>query len=158
MQRALLAGTFDPPTLGHLDLIDRASKVCDELIIGVAMNPAKKSSFSLQERQALLQKLKPELKIISFTGLTVEFAKQHQITFLIRGLRSGTDLDREFQLAAMNKQLSGIETVLLPGNPLYAHISSSLIRELAFNQKRLHSLVPASIEEEIFQRLRVCFE
>lgn len=158
MQRALLAGTFDPPTLGHLDLIDRASKVCDELIIGVAMNPAKKSSFSLQERQALLQKLKPQLKIVAFTGLTVEFAKQHQITFLIRGLRSGADLDRELQLAAMNKQLSGIETVLLPGNPLYAHISSSLIRELAFNQKRLHSLVPALIEEEIFQRLRVCFE
>lgn len=153
MQRALLAGTFDPPTLGHLDLIDRTSKVCDELIIGVAMNPAKKSSFSLQERQALLQKLKPELKIVSFTGLTVEFAKQHQITFLTRGLRSGADLDREFQLAAMNKQLSGIETVLLPGNPLYAHISSSLIRELAFNQKRLHSLVPSLIEEEVFQRL-----
>ncbi|MBS0649337.1 MAG: pantetheine-phosphate adenylyltransferase [Verrucomicrobia bacterium] len=152
MQRALLAGTFDPPTLGHLDLIDRASKVCDELIIGVALNPAKQSSFSLQQREALLQKLKPQLKVTSFAGLTVEFAKQHRISFLIRGLRSINDLERELQLAVTNKQLSEIETLFLPGNPLYAHISSSLIRELAFNNMRLHQLVPALIEEEIYQR------
>lgn len=154
MKRALFAGTFDPPTLGHLDLIERASKLCDELLIGVAINPAKKSSFSLEQRKEMLQSLTSHAKIISFSGLVIEFAQQHQVSFLIRGLRSFADLDREMQLATMNKQLSGLETVFLPCNPLYAHISSSLIRELAFNHARLHQLVPASIEEKIFHRLQ----
>ncbi len=152
MKRALFAGTFDPPTLGHLDLIERASKLCDELLIGIAVNPAKKPIFSLEQRQEMLQDLTSHAKIVSFTGLVIEYAKQHQISFLIRGLRSPAELDRELQLATMNKQLSGIETVFLPSNPIYAHISSSLIRELVFNHVRLHQLVPASIEEQVFQK------
>lgn len=152
MKRALFAGTFDPPTLGHLDLIERASQLCDELLVGVAINPAKKPAFNLEQRQEMLQSLTSHIKIVSFSGLVVEYAKQHRISFLIRGLRSPADLDRELQLAMMNKQLSGIETVFLPTNPIYAHISSSLIRELAINNARLHQLVPDSIEEKIFQK------
>lgn len=116
------------------------------------MNPAKKPVFSLEQRKEMLQDLTSHAKIVSFTGLVVEYAKQHQISFLIRGLRSPAELDRELQLATMNKQLSGIETIFLPSNPIYAHISSSLIRELVFNHVRLQQLVPASIEEKVFQK------
>jgi pantetheine-phosphate adenylyltransferase len=152
MKRALFAGTFDPPTLGHLDLIERASKLCDELLVGVAVNPAKKPAFSIEQRKEMLQSLTSHAKIVTFSGLVIEFAQHHQISFLIRGLRSFADLDREMQLAEMNKQLSGLETVFLLCNPLYAHISSSLIRELAFNNTRLHQLVPSVIEEKVFQQ------
>ena len=152
MKRALLAGTFDPPTLGHLDLIERGAKLCEELYLAIAVNPAKKSALSLEDREEMLRLLTPSLsnvKISSFTGLTAEFAQQHKINFLIRGLRSAADLERELQLATMNKTISGVETVLLPGNPLYAHISSSLIRELAFNKADLSRLVPAAIADKI---------
>jgi pantetheine-phosphate adenylyltransferase len=152
MKRALFAGTFDPPTLGHLDLIERGAKLCDELYVAIAVNPAKKSVLCLEDRKEMLQLLTQFLsnvKISSFTGLTVEFAQHHKIDFLVRGLRSATDLERELQLATMNKTISGMETVLLPGNPLYAHISSSLIRELAFNKADLTWLVPAQIVDKV---------
>lgn len=157
MKRALFAGTFDPPTLGHLDLIERSSWLCDELIIGIAINPAKQDTFTTEERIGMLKMIAHSLSnviVVTFSGLTADFAKEHQISFLIRGIRSLTDLDREFQLAIMNKKLSGLETIFLPGNPLHAHISSSLIRELGFNQASLEGLVPPSLEEKILQRFK----
>lgn len=157
MKRALFAGTFDPPTLGHLDLIERSSRLCDELTIGIAINPAKQDTFTIEERIGMLKMIAHSLsnvKVVSFTGLTVDFAKEHQISFLVRGIRSWTDLDREFQLATMNKKLSSLETIFLPGNPIHSHISSSLIRELAFNQTSLDELVPPALEEKILQRFK----
>jgi pantetheine-phosphate adenylyltransferase len=157
MKRALIAGTFDPPSLGHLDIIQRASRLCDHLIIGIAVNPAKQAAFTVEERMEMLLSAASSLsniKIVAFTGLVVDFAREHQIACLIRGLRSFADLDRELQLAAMNKQLSGIETFLLPGNPLYAPISSSLIRELAFNQAPLDQLVPHEIIAKVLARFK----
>lgn len=158
MKRVLFAGTFDPPTLGHLDLIERSSRLCDELLVGIAHNPFKQAAFTVDERMEMLRMLVqslPNVKIVSFTGLTAEFARERRISFLIRGLRSFADLDRELQMSAMNKKLAEIETIFLPGNPLHAHISSSLIRELAFNQSTLEGLVPPSIEERVLQRFKM---
>lgn len=155
MRRALLAGSFDPPTLGHVDVIARASRVCDELTIAVAKNHAKNEIFSIHERLEMLQKVThslPNIKIVSVEGLIVDYALQNQISFLVRGIRSFSDLDQELQYAAMNQQLAGIETVFIPGNPLYAHLSSSLIRELAYNQASLQQCVPAPLEAMILQR------
>lgn len=157
MKKALIAGTFDPPSLGHLDIIKRASRLCDHLIIGIAVNPAKQAAFTVEERMEMLlttTNTLSNIKIVAFTGLVVDFAREHQIDCLIRGLRSFADLDRELQLAAMNKQLSGIETFLLPGNPLYAPISSSLIRELAINQAPLDQLVPSEIIAKVLDRFK----
>ncbi len=157
MKRALLVGTFDPPTRGHLDIIERASRLCDHVTLGIAQNPAKQTTFTVDDRIEMLQLTTSALsnvKIVAFTGLVVDFAREHQIMCLIRGLRSFADLDRELQLAAMNKQMSGIETLLLPGNALYAHISSSLIRELAFNHAQLDQLVPPGIATKVLERFK----
>jgi pantetheine-phosphate adenylyltransferase len=148
--RLLFAGTFDPPSLGHLDLIERGIKLCDELYVGIANNPAKKPLFTVDERKKMLQAL-TKAKVVVFSGLVVDFAKKNKITCLLRGLRSFADLDRELQMAQMNRELTGIETLILPADPRYAHISSSLIRELASNKARLSRLVPASIEKKIYQ-------
>lgn len=148
--RLLFTGTFDPPSLGHLDLIERGLKLCDELYVGIANNPAKKPLFTVDERKKMLQCL-TKAKVVVFSGLVVDFAKKNKIDCLLRGLRSFADLDRELQMAQMNRELSGIETLILPADPRYAHISSSLIRELAFNKARLSRLVPASIEKKIYQ-------
>lgn len=153
MRRGLFAGSFDPPTLGHLDLIDRASVLCDELYVGVAINSNKRGLLAVEQRIEMLQSLTPA-KVVLIKGLLVDFAKENQIDFLIRGLRSFQDLYHEQQLATMNKQLSGIETVFLPGKPEFAHISSSLIRELAQNRAPLGNLVPALIEKKVLDAIK----
>jgi pantetheine-phosphate adenylyltransferase len=142
--RALLTGTFDPPTLGHLDIIQRSLKLFDELFVGIAINPAKKPLIPLEKRKKLLQSL-TQAKVVTIDGLVVDFAKKNKIDLLIRGLRSFADLDRELQMAQMNRELNGIETLLLPGNPEFAHISSSLVRELAHHGARLEKLVPQEV-------------
>ncbi len=150
--RALFAGTFDPPSLGHLDLIERASKLCDELVVGIGVNPNKKTVFSTEKRMEMLHTITKSLRniqIVAISGLLVDFAHKNKIPLLIRGLRSFSELDREMQLAIMNKNLTGIETVFLPSNPLYAHITSSLIRELILNKADLSSVVPASIQKKV---------
>jgi len=147
--RALLAGTFDPPTFGHLDLIERSLKLFDEVYVGIATNPAKKPLIPLEMRKKLLQSL-IKAQVVTIEGLVADFAKKNKIELLVRGLRSFADLDRELQMAEMNKKLSGIETVFIPGNPNLAHISSSLVRELAYHGAKLGNLVP----EETLKFLR----
>ena len=158
MKRALFPGTFDPPTLGHLDLIERATKTCDELFVGVAnnLNKSTRTLFSVTERMEMLEKLvraHPQVKICSFTGLVVEFAKKNQIHFLIRGLRAYSDFEYEFTMALANRKMGNIETVFLMADERLAHISATLIRELAFYQIRLHDFIPKEIEERVFKRL-----
>lgn len=142
--RALLAGTFDPPTFGHLDLIERSLKLFDEVYVGIARNPTKKPHIDLEKRKKLLQSL-TKAQVITIEGLVADFAKKNKIQLLVRGLRSFADLDRELQMAEMNKKLSGIETVFIPGNPNLAHISSSVVRELAYHGAKLGDLVPQEI-------------
>lgn len=158
MRKALFPGTFDPPTLGHVDIIKRSASVCDKLIIGIAVNPEKKGDtfFSVEEKKELLRTAThsmPHVEIVSFTGLVVDFAKQNQINFLIRGLRAFSDFEYEFRMALANRMISQIETIFLMADEKHGHISSTLIREFAHHKTRLHAFVPAEIEEKVYARL-----
>lgn len=150
MFKALFAGSFDPPTLGHLNLIERSARLFEGLI--VALPEGKKGSLPLEERLSLLKKLtKPleKVEIRSFSGLLVSFAKKEGISCLVRGVRSTTDLEYEWQMARANKELSGVETLLLPAEEQAAHISGSLIREIAQAGGELQKFIPPSILEEV---------
>ncbi len=156
MKRGFLAGSFDPPTLGHLDLIKRGAALCDELIVGIGNHADKKSALSKQKRMELLTKITSPLQnvsIISFDELAFETAVKEGAHFLIRALRSVNDFQAESEMAAANQRLGRIETLFLLADPKLADISSSRVRELARHRKRLHGFVPEAIEEEVYQLL-----
>lgn len=155
---ALFPGTFDPPSLGHLDIIRRASKICDKLYIGIAKNVRKTPGlFSVDERVKMLKKITkgiPYVEIITFNGLVIDGAKEHKVDFLVRGLRAFSDFEMEFQMALANKKMSNIETVFLMSDSNFSHISSTLIREIAIFGHDLHDFVPAELEEIICKRIQ----
>ncbi len=157
MKKALFPGTFDPPTLGHIDIIKRSASMCDKLYVGIASNAYKTDAlFPVDEKVAMLKqicKAYPHAEIVHFSCLVVEFAKQHQINYLLRGLRAFSDFEYEFRMALANRHLSGIETVFLMADERVAHISSTLIRELGRYKSRLHGFVPAEIEEQVFSKV-----
>ena len=144
---AILPGTFDPPTLGHLDLIQRAAKACDHLIIAIATKPNKKPLFTSEERKEMIHLIAPKVEVIAFNGLIVDLAREKKAAFLIRGLRSFSDFDYEFQMALANRKLGSIETLFLPAE--HTEISSTLIREIAHFGGPLHDFVPPVIEAMI---------
>lgn len=152
-RKAIFAGSFDPITNGHLDIIERASKIFDELQIGVLYNPNKKGLFNFEERVKLIESCTNHLnniKIVSFKGLLVDYCKENEIDTLVRGIRSSADVEYELQMAHMNKELNpDIETIILPTTPKYSFVSSSLIKEvLAFNAD-IKNLVPGIVLEEL---------
>ena len=157
MKTALFPGTFDPPTLGHIDVIRRSSQICDKLYIGIAINSAKADDlFSIEERRSMLHticKSFPHVEVVTFETLVVTFAKNHKVDFLLRGLRAFSDFEYEARMALTNRRLSGIETVFLMADERVGHISSTLIRELGRFKSRLHEFVPEEIEEQIFNRV-----
>ena len=160
MTRGLLTGTFNPFSLGHLNFIERASTLCDELFVGIAYNAAKVEQKWIEDKE--LQKLISEythhltmVKVQLYDTLTVDYAQTIQAQFLIRALRSQDDLYYEMQMAQMNRKLGNLETVFLLADHAYMHISSSLIRELAQHGSDLKELVPQKIEEAIYKRLKV---
>jgi pantetheine-phosphate adenylyltransferase len=156
MKTALLPGTFDPPTLGHIDLIRRSRQICNKLYVGISINSAKPSDlFSVEERQSMLKVVcKPysHVEVVTFSTLVVEFAKENRVDFLLRGLRAFSDFEYEARMALVNRCLSGIETVFLMAEGKVGYISSTLIRELARFKRRLHDFVPAEIEAQVFER------
>ena len=133
--RAVYPGTFDPITNGHEDLIQRASKLFDEVIVGVAHSQAKRPFFSLDERVALAREvLAPygNVKVMGFAGLLSEFVKQQQAGLILRGLRAVSDFEYEFQLAGMNRKLApGVETLFLTPSDKYLFLSATIVREIA---------------------------
>jgi len=135
MQRAVYPGTFDPMTMGHVDLVKRASKLFDSVIIAIASSDSKKPMFSLEERIELGNKIfadDPKVEVVGFSGLLVNFAKDNDANILIRGLRVVADFEYEFQLANMNRAMSpDIESVFLTPKEEYSYISSSLVKEIA---------------------------
>ncbi|GGF76044.1 pantetheine-phosphate adenylyltransferase [Alteromonas lipolytica] len=135
--RAIYPGTFDPITNGHADLIERASRMFDEVIVGIAANPSKKPLFSLEERVELISTVTSELNnvtVIGFSGLLAEFARTEQATILIRGLRAVADFEYEFQLANMNRRLNpDLESVFLTPSEENSFISSTLVKEVALH-------------------------
>lgn len=135
MQRAVYPGTFDPMTMGHVDLVRRASKLFDSVIIAIASSDSKKPMFSLEERIEIGNKIfadDPKVEVVGFSGLLVNFAKENDANILIRGLRVVADFEYEFQLANMNRAMSpDIESVFLTPKEEYSYISSSLVKEIA---------------------------
>jgi pantetheine-phosphate adenylyltransferase len=155
--KGIFPGTFAPLTLGHLEMIERASKLCDVLYVAVAEEHGRPNSpFTLEERIDFIFKSTAfckNIKVVSFSGLIVDFAQKLQVDVIIRGLRNSSDFDYEYQMAASNRHMTGIETVFLASSPKYVHISATLIRQIALNGRRLHDFVPKEIEQIVFERL-----
>ncbi|TMM45686.1 pantetheine-phosphate adenylyltransferase [Colwellia ponticola] len=155
MIKAIYPGTFDPVTNGHSDLIVRASKLFSEVIIGVASSPSKQPRFDLAQRVAMIEQVTQHLTnvtVVGFSGLLVDFAKQHQAKVLIRGLRAVSDFEYEFQLANMNRRLySELESVFLTPSEGNSFISSTLVKEVALHQgdvsQFVHPVVKAALEQ-----------
>jgi len=142
-------GTFDPITNGHLDLIERACRLFDNIIVAVATNPAKNPLFTLQERVTLIEQVTahlPRVKVEGFSGLLVDVARQHNASALLRGLRAVSDFEYEFQLANMNRRLHPeLESLFLTPAEQYSFISSSLVREIASLKGDVAEFVPAAV-------------
>jgi pantetheine-phosphate adenylyltransferase len=158
----LLPGSFDPPSEGHKDIILRAASICHTLYVGVALNPDKKHHlFTAHERvQLLTQIIKPHqnIQVVQFPGLVVDFAEQHKVDFIVRGLRAYSDFESEFRMALVNRQISGLETLFLMANEAQTHISSTLIRQLGMlSDERLKRLefVPPEIQQQVFERIKL---
>jgi len=154
---AVYTGTFDPPTLGHLDLIRRATAIVDRLVIGVADNSLKTPLFTREQRVALLKgevaRIDGEIEVRAFDGLAVAFAQSVGAGFVVRGLRSGTDLDYESPMAAMNARMAPeIETIFLVAAPAFAHIASSLVKDVARAGGDVDLFVPPAVAAQIRAR------
>ncbi len=153
MRIAVYPGSFDPITNGHLDIIERASRVFDKVIVGVLRNKNKMPVFSSEERVELIEKATGHLDNVEtdcFDGLLVDFAKEHHASVIIKGLRTVDDFEYEFQMALLNKVLDPeCETMFMMTNSKYSYISSSMVKELAGYKGDLMGLVPAEIIEDI---------
>lgn len=156
MRRVVCPGSFDPVTNGHLDIISRASRLYDEVVVMVSINMAKKSLFSVDERVELIREVTKEygnITVDSFHGLTVDYCKTHDIPVIVRGLRAVTDFDYELQIAQMNHRMAGVETLFMATNPLYAFLSSSLMKEVVQWGGDITGLVPELVHERLIERL-----
>lgn len=157
MKKVIFPGTFDPPTLGHLNIASRAAEIFDHVYIAIGSNIRKKKmAFSVEERIDLLKKITskmPNIEIVTFNGLLVDFANQLHVHAILRAIRNISDFDYENLQAQMNRQLGDVETLYMVADEKYRLISSTLIREIASYGKRLHAFVPEEVEEVIFNRL-----
>jgi pantetheine-phosphate adenylyltransferase len=155
---ALCPGSFDPVTLGHLDIIERASRHFDEVIVAVIRNPSKTQSlFTLEERQQMLKEAVGHLgnvRIEFFKGLLVDFAREHGANAIVKGLRAVSDFDYELQMAQMNQKLSGIDTFFLSTSPQHSFLSSSLVREVARFGGDVSGMVPSHVNERLVELFR----
>lgn len=155
MKHALFAGSFDPPTWGHLDIIERAAKLVGKLSVGVAVNTTKSDGLlPHSDRLELLKNLcagNPHVSVIPIPGLVVDFVKGEKVDVLIRAMRSVADIEKETAMALANRQMAGIETLFLLSDPRYAHISSTLVREIAHFGGDLESFVPPEVARKIFE-------
>ncbi len=155
MITALVPGSFDPPTKGHIDVIDRCASLFDRVVVAVANNPSKNPLFTAEERVALLEKCcvkLPNVTFSSFDGLLVEFVRIAGADVIVKGLRVVTDFEYELQLAQMNRHLSGILTLFVPTNPEFGYLSSSLVKEVAAFGGSVDSLVPPCVVAALKER------
>ncbi len=153
--RAIFPGSFDPVTNGHLDVVKRAMRLFDELIIAVGRSPIKNQLFTPQERVEMIAELitdLPGVRVESFEGLTVEYAARSEADVILRGLRSLTDVQYEFQLAMTNRAVAGIETVFIMTSEQYGFTSSTLIREIASLGGDLSNLIPPNVQRRLEDR------
>ncbi|WP_147136891.1 pantetheine-phosphate adenylyltransferase [Stackebrandtia albiflava] len=149
-------GSFDPVTNGHLDIINRAAKLYDELFVAVFVNPSKAGLFSLDERMEMLAEVTghlPNVSVTSFQGLTVDFCRTHGVGIIVKGVRAVSDFDYELQMAQMNYGLEGVETLFMPTNPLYSFLSSSLVKDVAKWGGDIDGHVPAPVAARLVARM-----
>ena len=156
MTTGIYPGSFDPVTYGHLDIIDRASKVVDKLIVGVLTNSTKSPLFSMEERVRMIQDLVRKygnVEVRAFSGLTVDFAHENGATVIVRGLRAVTDFEYELQLSQTNKVMApDIDTIFFTTNLQYSYLSSSTVKELASYHGDIHMFVPEEVEKRIREK------
>lgn len=153
---ALCPGTFDPVTNGHLDILERASRLFDALVVAVLENPAKEPLFAAEERVAMLKEAVAGLENVevdSFSGLLVDHATQREARIIVKGLRAVSDFDYELQMAQMNHRLAGVETCFVPTSPKWSYLSSSLVKEIAGYGADIHGLVPDNVRERLKEKL-----
>ena len=149
MKKAVFPGSFDPITLGHFDIIERGVKLFDELIIAIGINADKKYMFSLEERKSFIEeafKDEPKIKVLTYQGLTVNFCKEQNAEFILRGLRNPADFEFEKAIAHTNRKLSEIETVFLLTSSGKSYISSSIVRDVIRNNGDYTGLVPDAVK------------
>ncbi len=155
MRKAVCPGSFDPITNGHIDVIERASGLFDEVIIAVLANSTKTGMFTIEERLALAKDAVshiPNVKVDTWSGLLVDYCKANKIGAIVKGLRAVSDFDYELQMAQMNLQLKGVDTLLMATKPAYSFLSSSLVREIARYGGDVSSLVPSGVLRELKAR------
>ncbi|GAA4640111.1 pantetheine-phosphate adenylyltransferase [Actinoallomurus vinaceus] len=155
MRRVVCPGSYDPVTNGHLDIISRASRLYDEVVVAVLINISKKSLFTVDERVEMIDEVTKQygnVVVEKFHGLTVDFCRERDIPVIVRGLRAVSDFDYELQIAQMNHQLAGVETMFMATNPLYSFLSSSLVKEIAQYGGDVSGLVPEPIQQRLIRR------
>ncbi len=156
-KRAVYPGSFDPVTLGHLDIIKRSASIVDELIVAVLVNRAKSPLFSADERVNMLNEVTrdiPNVRVEAFSGLSVDFVRKCEARFIVRGLRAITDFEYELQMAQTNRIMDeSIDTIFLTTNLEYAYLSSSIVKEVAFYGGDISHFVPESVAREVMKRI-----
>ena len=158
VRRAVCPGSFDPVTNGHLDIIERASRLFDEVVVAVGVNKSKSSGrlFSPEERMAMLEQVVapfPNVTVAGFEGLLTTFCEQNGIRAIVKGLRAVSDFDYELQMAQMNSSLAEIETVFVPTSPEWSFLASSLVKEVATFGGDVSGLIPEFVRERLTARL-----
>ena len=156
MRRAVCPGSFDPVTNGHLDIVQRASSLFDEVIVAVGVNVSKSRLFTAEERLTMLEQGIVGLgnvRVEGFTGLITTYCREADAVAIVKGIRSGTDFDYELQMAQMNNGLSGVETLFVPTNPTYSFLSSSLVKEVAQWGGDVAHLLPPVVLEALKKKL-----
>ncbi len=156
MKRAVCPGSFDPITYGHLDIIERAAEQFDQVVVAVLENRTKSSLFTVQERISMISEVTqeiPNVSVDSWHGLLVDYCKSNGVQAIVKGLRAVTDFDYELQMAQVNLQGSGVETMFMATSPVHSFLSSSLVKELAHHGGNVSTMVPPSINEAL--KLRV---
>ena len=157
-QKAMYPGSFDPVTYGHIDIIQRAARIFETVVVGVASNSQKKPLFSVKERVEMLKKATADMDTVvveAFDGLVVDYARKHSIGLIIRGLRMVSDFEYEFQMALTNRKLShDVETIFLMPSEQYSYISSKLLKEAALLGADVSDFMPKDVQKKLKERLK----
>ena len=156
MTGAVCPGSFDPVTNGHLDVIARAAAQFDEVLVTVMINKSKQGLFTVDERIELLRESTanlPNVRVASWHGLLVDFAREQGMTAIVKGLRGANDFDYELQMAQMNQKLSGVDTLFIATNPTYSYLSSSLVKEVATFGGDVTDMLPPHVHKQLLARI-----
>jgi pantetheine-phosphate adenylyltransferase len=156
VRRAVCPGSFDPITNGHLDILGRAGKIYDQVVVAVLVNKSKQSMFTVDERIEMIGEAVAghgDFVVDSFSGLLVDYCRSNDIPVIVKGLRAVSDFEYELQMAQMNHRLAGVETLFMTTNPLYSFLSSSLVKEVAMYGGDVAELVPEAVVRRLTERL-----